>query len=156
MDALVNIFYTQALQTLVRQADANDADGGRLKVPVRIVMDDFASGALIPDFDRIISVIRSRDIWVTLCLQSLTQLESLYTSAQATTIINNCDHLLFLGGNDIKSAEFIGTRALCTPEVVLTMDRTKEYFIEGGNKARLVNKIRSYAYVPDSDMSLAV
>jgi type IV secretion system protein VirD4 len=109
MDALVNLFYTQTLQTLISEADAKE--DGRLEVPVRLIIDDFASGAKLEDFDRIISVVRSRDIWLTMCMQSFTQLQTLYTSAQALTVINNCNHIIYLGSNDLGSAEFIGTRA---------------------------------------------
>ncbi len=144
LDALVNLFYTQTLQTLISKADQRS--DGQLKVPVRIIMDDFASSATIPDFDKIISVVRSRDIWLTMCVQSFTQLESLYTHEQALTIINNCDHIVYLGSNDIQSAEFMGTRALKTPEIILGMDRTKEYIIEGGKPAILVDKVPSYSY----------
>ena len=121
MDALVNIFYTQCLTTLISEADKNP--DGRLRVPTRIMMDDFASSALIADFDRIISVVRSRDIWITILCQSISQLQSLYTSEQATTILNCCDHLIFTGCNDLKSAEYIGTWACKTEDVILTMGR---------------------------------
>ncbi len=144
IDNLVNLFYTQALQTLV--SDADRRPGGQLMVPVRIIMDDFASGTLIPDFDKIISVVRSRDIWLTLCIQSLSQLESLYSHTQALTVINNCDHIVYLGSNDLSSAEFIGTRAGKTPETILRMDRSKEYYIEGGKTAVLKDKTPSYSY----------
>lgn len=144
MDALVNIFYTQVLQTLITKAD--NEPGGQLKIPVRVIMDDFASSATIPDFDKIISVVRSRDLWLTLCIQSFTQLESIYTHEQAQTIISNCDHIVYLGSNDIRSAEFIGTRAKKPPESILAMDRTKEYVLEGGKPAVLVNKVPPYSY----------
>jgi len=144
MDALVNIFYTQMLQTLIVKADHEP--GGQLKIPVRVIMDDFASSAIIPDFDKIISVVRSRDLWISLCIQSFTQLESLYTYEQAQTIVSNCDHIVFLGSNDLKSAQFIGTRAGRTPESILVMDRSKEYILEGGRPAVLVDKIPSYSY----------
>ncbi|MBO4903089.1 MAG: type IV secretory system conjugative DNA transfer family protein [Lachnospiraceae bacterium] len=150
MDAMVNIFYTQALQTLISEADSN-ADG-QLKVPVRIVMDDFASSAVIPDFDKIISIVRSRDIWLTLCIQSFTQLETLYTHSQALTIINNCDHIIYLGSNDLSSAQFIGTRALKTPEMVLCMDRDKEYVLEAGKPVSLVKKIPAYSFEEADDL----
>lgn len=144
MDALINIFYTQVLQTLITKAD--NEPGGQLKIPVRVIMDDFASSATIPDFDKIISVVRSRDLWLTLCIQSFTQLESIYTHEQAQTIISNCDHIVYLGSNDIRSAEFIGTRAKKPPESILAMDRTKEYVLEGGKPAVLVNKVPPYSY----------
>ncbi|WP_051638456.1 VirD4-like conjugal transfer protein, CD1115 family [Butyrivibrio sp. NC2002] len=151
MDSLVNLFYTQALQTLIAKAD--ESPGGQLKIPVRIILDDFASSAIIPDFDRILSVVRSRDIWLTICIQSFTQLESLYTYQQAQTIINNCDHIIYLGSNDIKSAEFIGTRARKTPESVLSMDRSMEYILEGGKPAMLVEKVPPYSYEDNEEVT---
>ncbi len=155
MDSLVNLFYTQLLQTLTTAADRNE--DCRLKVPGRVIMDDFASGTRIPDFDKIISVVRSRDIWLSICLQSLSQLYSLYGRPEAITIMNNCDHIIYLGGNDLDSAEFIAARAGKTTETVLWMDRTKEYFLEGGKPAELVDKLPAYAYTEsDEEMEVAV
>ena len=144
MDAMVNIFYTQALQTLMSEADKNE--DGQLKVPVRIMMDDFASSAVIPDFDKLISVVRSRDIWISIICQSFSQLRTLYSESQALTIINNCDHIVYTGSNDMSSAQFIGTRALKTPEVILCMDRDKEYVLEAGKPVLLVHKIPPYRF----------
>lgn len=142
-DHLVNVFYTQALQLLCSEADA--APEGRLKVPVRIIMDDFAASARIPDFDKVISVIRSREISVSLILQSMTQLESMYSHAEATTIVNNCDHLIYLGSQDMETAQFIGCRAYKTPESVLCMPRDKAILMTNGEKAVLVDKIKPYS-----------
>lgn len=142
-DNIVNVFYTQALQVLCSEADKNP--DGRLEVPVRIIMDDFATSARIPDFDKIISVIRSREISVSLILQSMTQLESMYGHAAATTIVNNCDHLLYLGCQDQSTAEFIGCRAYKTPETVLCMPRDKAYLLTSGQKAQLVDKFKPYS-----------
>ncbi len=129
---LVNIFYTQTLQILCTNADANP--DGKLNVPVRIIMDDFAASARIPDFDKIISVIRSRNISVSIILQSMTQLEAMYTHAEATTIINNCDHILYLGSQDLQTADAV----LCTP-------RDKAILITNGEKAVTVDKIPPYS-----------
>lgn len=142
-DSLVNSFYTQALQILCAQADSQK--DGRLPVPVRFIMDDFASSAVIPDFDKIISVIRSRDIYVSLIIQSLSQLESMYTPAISRTILNNCDHILYLGSQDMDTAAYIAARAVRTPEAVLSMPRDKAYLITTGEKARLVDKIIPYS-----------
>ena len=153
-DLLVNIFYTQALQVLCSIADANT--DGRLEVPVRMIMDDFAASARIPDFDKVISVIRSREISVSLILQSLTQLESMYTHAEAITIINNCDHLLYLGCQDMQTAEFIGCRAYKTPDSVLSMSRSKAILITNGEKAKIVDKLKPYSTIteePEFDMN---
>ncbi|MBQ6967461.1 MAG: type IV secretory system conjugative DNA transfer family protein [Lachnospiraceae bacterium] len=149
LDCLVNLFYSQALQTLVSVADRQP--DGRLEMPCRIIFDDFASGTRIEDFDKVISIVRSRDIWVTMCIQSLSQLESLYSKPQALTIINNCDHLIYMGCNDLETAIFIGTRAGKVPEEILSLDRAKEYFIESGKKAILVDKIPPYSYSGDED-----
>lgn len=146
-DQLVNIFYAQTLQILCLEADVSD--GGRLNVPVRIMMDDFASSAVIPNFDKIISVIRSRDIYVSLMIQSLSQLESMYTPAMSRTIVNNCDHILYLGGQDVDTANYIAVRALRTPESILSMPHDKAFLITSGEKARLVDKVIPYSTVAD-------
>lgn len=142
-DSLANIFYAQALQILCAEADSQK--DGRLPVPVRLIMDDFASSAVIPNFDKIISVIRSRDIYVSLIIQSLSQLESMYSPAVSRTILNNCDHILYLGSQDMDTASYIAARAARTPETVLSMPRDKAYLITSGEKARLVEKIVPYS-----------
>ena len=144
LDNLVNLFYSQALQTLISEADKQE--NGKLPVPCHIIFDDFASGTVLNSFDKIISVIRSRDLWVSIMIQSLSQLESLYSHANSLTIINNCDHIIYMGSNDMESAEFVAMRANKVVENVLSMDRTKEYFIEGGKKAVLVDKVPPYSY----------
>ena len=145
LDRLVNIFYTQTLNRLCSEADENKE--GRLKVPVRIIMDDFAASAKIPDFHKIISVIRSRDISVSLVLQSLTQLDSMYSHSEALTIVNNCDHLLYLGCQDMETAEFIGCRVFKTADSVLCLPRNKAILITNGEKAVTVDKIKPYSTI---------
>ena len=141
-DTIVNIFYTQALQVLCSEAD--ERPDGRLKVPVRIIMDDFAASAKIKDFDRIISVIRSREISVSLILQSMAQLTTMYGEA-AKTIMENCDHHLILGTNNKETAEYVGTRAYKTPEKILCMPTDSAYLLEKGKQAELVKKITPYS-----------
>lgn len=142
-DNAINILYAQLLHLLCEEADAQS--DGRLQVPVRIVMDDFATNAVIPHFDSIISVIRSREISVSLILQSLTQLESMYGRSRAVTIINNCDHILFLGTQDEETARFIGLKAGRVPESILTMPRDKAYIITSYESTQLVDKIAPYS-----------
>ena len=142
-DRIVNIIYAQALQVLCSEADKQPE--GRLSVPVRIIMDDFAAGARIPDFDKIISVIRSRDISVSLVLQSLTQLETMYSRPTALTIVNNCDHLIYLGCQDLDTANFIAHHIGNTPEKVLSMPLTDAILITKGEKARQVKKVKPYS-----------
>ena len=142
-DQLVNVFYTQALHLLCSEADSSP--NGKLKVPVRIIMDDFAASARVPDFDKVISVIRSREISVSLILQSMTQLESMYSKAESLTIINNCDHLLYLGSQDLETANYIGYRAFKTPETILCLPRDQAVLLTNGEKAVFVRKIRPYS-----------
>ena len=110
-DALVNMFYTQAFQYLMCAADKQP--DSRLPIPVRFIMDDFSTNTNISDFDNIISVIRSREIYVSLIVQSISQLYSSYSKDKAQTIINNCDHLLYLGGNDPVSTDYFARKANC-------------------------------------------
>lgn len=144
MDVIVNVFYTQAFQTLIRNADSNP--DSRLKVPVRIVLDDFATNTYIPNFDKIISVIRSRDISVSVILQSITQLRSIYGESQSVTITNNCDHILYLGGQDIDTANFLSYRTNKTPEAILAQPIDKAFLITRGQKAKEVTKISPSDY----------
>ncbi len=139
LDPLVSLFYTQALQDLCDYADFNCEDQ-RLPVPVRFILDDFATNITIPDFDKIISVIRSREIYVSVILQSISQLTSLYREARAYTIIDNCDNILYLGGQSIETAEYIATRVNVPVEEILDMPLNKAYLITRGQKARSVCK----------------
>lgn len=115
-DKLLNLLYSQALHELCDSADCSP--DGRLKVPVRFIMDDFAANAVIPDFDKVISVIRSREIYVSLILQSLSQLDSMYGKDRAMTIINNCDSCLYLGGQDVETARYIAVKANKTADTI--------------------------------------
>lgn len=150
MDSLVNVFYTQALQTLCSSADKDYPDH-RLPVPVRFILDDFATNVRIPDFDKIISVIRSREIYVSIILQSISQLSALYGSGESTTIINNCDNCLYLGGQDVETAKYIAVKANKTPDSILNMPLHCAYLFTRGQKAKLVTKydIRTHESYPE-------
>ena len=143
MDSIVNIFYTQLFQVLCREADAN-ADG-RLKVPVHIMLDDFAANVYIPDFDKIVSVIRSRDISVSIMLQSISQLKGLYSEGQASTIINNCDNMVYMGGQDVETARFFADKAGRLPENILQLDLKHEWLFTRGRAAQLLEKLPPYS-----------
>lgn len=133
-DKLINVFYTQALDALVYSADHDYADH-RLKVPVRFILDDFAAGSIIPDFDNIISIIRSREISVSIILQSISQLYDKYGMYKAATILNNCDHMIYLGGQDIATAEYISKRTNKTLASIIEQPLKSSYLIERGRKA---------------------
>lgn len=137
-DNLVSIFYMQALQQLAMEADANE--DSRLKVPVRMYMDDFATNCKISDFDKIVSVIRSREICVSVILQSLSQLQHLYGEYAAETILNQFDHLIYLAGQDATTINHVARLAGKTPDTVLRMPLDCAYVYERGSGARLMRR----------------
>lgn len=119
MERIINLFYTQALQKLCEAADSNEDH--RLDIPVRIILDDFAASVEVPDFDKTTSIIRSRDIYVSVTLQSLSQLKSHYGHDDATTIVNNCETILYLGGTDLDTANYISQRTNKTVDNIMNM-----------------------------------
>lgn len=127
---LANLFYTQALHTLCAAAD--QSPGGRLELPVRFFLDDFASNVCIPDFDRIISIIRSREISVSVLIQSLSQLEALYGKPKAMTILDNCDNLVYLGGQNSETAQFIAEKADRRASSILQMPMDSAWLFTRG------------------------
>lgn len=138
-DRIISLFYTQALQQLCNSADF-DYEDCRLPVPVRFILDDFATNAYIPDFEKIISVIRSREIYVSIILQSITQLDALYGASNAKTIINNCDNCLYLGGQDIETANYMSYKANKSTTSILNMPLEDAYLFTRGQEPRLVKK----------------
>ena len=108
MDPLVNIFFTQAMNELCTYAD-DKCSGGRLPIPVRFILDDFATNCRIDEFPRMISSIRSRALSVMLMIQSEAQLRQGYEH-DAQTIISNCDTYVYLGGNDVQTAKAVSER----------------------------------------------
>ena len=89
--------YSQLFNLLCDKAD--DFYGGRLPVHVRCLLDEFANIGQIPNFDKLIATIRSREISASIILQSQSQLKTIYKDA-ADTIVGNCDSTLFLGGKE--------------------------------------------------------
>ena len=88
---------SQLINLLCDRAD--DKYGGRLPVHVRMILDEFANIGQIPNFDKLIATIRSREISASIILQSQSQLKTIYKDA-ADTIVGNCDSTLFLGGKE--------------------------------------------------------
>ena len=91
------LMYSQLFNLLCDKAD--DFYGGRLPVHVRLILDEFANIGQIPNFDKLIATIRSREISAAIILQSQSQLKTIYKDA-ADTIVGNCDSTLFLGGKE--------------------------------------------------------
>lgn len=94
---IIAMMYTQLFNLLCTVAD--DKYGGRLPTHVRCLLDEFANIGQIPNFDKLIATIRSREISASIILQSKSQLKAIYKD-NADTIIGNCDTELFLGGKE--------------------------------------------------------
>lgn len=99
---ILTIFYGQLLQRLYAEADRN---GGRLKQPTYLLLDEFSNIGKIPDFNQKLSTSRSRMISISIIVQSLDQLIDLYKDLHEN-IIANCDTQLFLGSQSIKTCEY--------------------------------------------------
>ena len=94
---VIAMLQSQLFNLLCDKAD--DMYGGRLPVHVRCLLDEFANIGQIPNFDKLIATIRSREISASIILQSQSQLKTIYKDA-ADTIVGNCDTTLFLGGKE--------------------------------------------------------
>ena len=94
---VIAMLQSQLFNLLCDKAD--DLYNGRLPVHVRCLLDEFANIGQIPNFDKLIATIRSREISASIILQSQTQLKTIYKDA-ADTIVGNCDVTLFLGGKE--------------------------------------------------------
>ena len=101
---LVSILYTQLFQQLFYSAD-HDHDGS-LPMHVHFIMDEFANVSLPDDFDKILSVMRSRGVSVSIILQNLAQLKALFEK-QWESIVGNCDEFLYLGGNEQSTHKYV-------------------------------------------------
>lgn len=101
---LVSILYTQLFQQLFEVADKKY--GGSLPVHVHFLMDEFANVSLPDDFDKILSVMRSRGVSVSIILQNLAQLKALFEK-QWESIVGNCDEFVYLGGNEQATHKYV-------------------------------------------------
>ena len=88
----------------------------------------------------LLSLRRSREISVSIVLQSITQLEGLYGHAKSMTIVDNCDHLLYLGGQSVETARFIGAKANKPVSTILNMPLDRAWLFERGSTPREVKK----------------
>ena len=110
---VVSIMYSQLFNLLCDKAD--DVYNGRLPIHVRCLLDEFANIGQIPQFEKLISTIRSREISASIILQSKSQLKALYRD-NVSTIEGNCDTILFLGGKEKDTlkdlAEILGKETI--------------------------------------------
>lgn len=101
---LVSILYTQLFQQLFYTADS--VYRGELPIHVHFIMDEFANVSLPDDFDKILSVMRSRGVSVSIIIQNMAQLKALFEK-QWESIVGNCDEFLYLGGNEQSTHKYV-------------------------------------------------
>ena len=101
---LVSILYTQLFQQLFYLADHKYH--GSLPIHCHFLMDEFANVSLPDDFDKILSVMRSRGVSVSIILQNLAQLKALFEK-QWESVVGNCDEFLYLGGNEQSTHKYV-------------------------------------------------
>jgi len=126
---LVSILYTQLFQQLFYIADHKH--GGMLPEHVHMIMDEFANVSLPDDFDKILSVMRSRGLSVSIILQNIAQLKALFEK-QWESIMGNCDSFLYLGGNEasthkLVSESFLGKATIDTTTFGKSTGRSGNY-----------------------------
>lgn len=140
---LASIFYETFFERNMYLADHEPS--GRLEVPVQCFMDEFANIGKMPSFERKIAVMRSRGISTSVILQTYAQGKSLYKD-DWETIVGNCDSLLFLGGNEQSTTEFISKRL--GKETILNED-TSEQRGTNGSWSRSFRSIGRDLLTPD-------
>jgi len=125
---LIGMLYTQLFQMLYYQADI--VHGGALPVPVHFLMDEFANVALPDEFDKLLSTMRSRLIFVSIIIQNLAQIKGLYKDSWES-IVGNCDTLYHLGGNEQSThkfmSEYLGKETLDTNTYGKSSGRSGNY-----------------------------
>ena len=139
LDPLTGLFISQAFMGLIREADRQP--DGSLPVPVRFMLDDFAN-LQIPQIDNVLSIIRSRNIWATLLLQSTNQLDALYGEARARSIMGNCDTHLVLAFQDPESARVFSDRADALPSTLMATPTNRSWLFVRGHTPEQVERFR--------------
>ena len=104
---LASMLYTQIFQKLIYKADKSDSR--KLKIHTRFLIDEFANIGQIPNIDKYIATVRSRNMSIMPILQDLSQLKNLYEKTWGS-IIGNCDSFIFLGGTDPEILKYISER----------------------------------------------
>ena len=150
MDALVNLFFKQAMNELCDYAD-EECEGGRLPIPVRFFLDDFATNCHIEDFPRMIASFRSRAISVVLMLQAESQLTQWY-GEDARTIISNCSTYIYMGCNDIETAKSVGFRCDCPAQEILNMPTNLCWVIRAGREPVCTERTEPKKYMEEMEL----
>ena len=156
---LVAMMYTQLFHTLYHVADFKYE--GRLPYHVRFMLDEFANIGQIPEFSKLVGTMRSREVSVSIIIQNMTQLSTLYENSWET-IVGNCDSIMFLGGKDWTTLEYIskalGEETIDTVVVNTTREPRWQYSTSYNYDilARELMKPDELGRMPDSDCILHI
>lgn len=143
LKGLVNMMYSDLFKEMFEAAEAREA--GCLEIPVHVICDDFACGSKINDFASYISIFRAAGISVSLLLQSESQLNSMYGENAATTIINNCDTCLYMGGTDITTCKNIAQRINKPLDWVMAMPLEQVLVFRRGSRPVVSRRYQTYS-----------
>lgn len=126
-DFLMNIFFSQLFQ---RVYEFGDQHGGKLPVPMFLILDEFANIGRIPNFERVLSTCRSKRLHISIILQSIDQLMEIYDEKVTENIMANCSTHLFLGSNAQKTLETfskqLGEKTISRDNVSRSTDKSNE------------------------------
>ena len=139
LNQVINLFYSQMIKELFSYAE-QQKNGEGLPVPVTFVFDDFASGSRIHGFSEIISTSRAARMSFILLLQSESQLAYMYGPVAAQNIAENCDSMVFMGCNNLETAQKIGLRIDQSPQEVLSMPLGWEWVFRRGEEPVFVER----------------
>lgn len=142
LNSFISSFYATLFKELFEFAE--DQKDGRLPIPVDVLADDFATGCPVHMFDQYVSIFREKGLSASLLIQSESQLSSLYGSDKATTIINNCDTIVFLGSMDLDTGRSISMRANRPLEDILYMPIGSEIIFRRGFKPIFTRRYNIY------------
>ena len=132
LNSFISMFYGAAFKELFEFAE--EQPGGELPVYVDVLADDFATGCPVNMFDQYISIFREKGLSCTLLIQSESQLSSLYGQDKSTTIINNCDTIVYMGSMDLDTGRNISLRANRPLDEILYMPIGAEILFRRGQK----------------------
>lgn len=143
-DMLINTFFTQAVNALCTFAD-EECESSSLPVPVRFFLDDFGTNCKIENFENMLSNIRSRNISALIILQSVSQLKKGYGES-AHTIIDNCDTMIYMGGNDVDTAATVSKKANKPLAKILNMSIGTNWVFRRGDKPEFSKTVDLNSY----------
>ncbi len=141
LNTFVNMMYSDMFRDMFESAERNPK--GRLDIPVHVICDDFACGTRIMNFEDYISIFRAAGISVSLLVQSESQLNEIYGQFGGTTIINNCDTYIYMGGMDYETCHSISQKANKPMEEIIGMAKEHIIVFRRGNDPVFVRRYQT-------------